>query len=73
MGLNMEIRWLSVEHGKPLAESIVSYMKKCWYLKLCEEPDPDKIMCLPYANRERLLMLGSYMYDQEVDRLRITR
>ena len=54
----------SVELGKPLAESTVWNMKKSWYLKLPEEPDPDKITYLPHVNRGRLLILGNY--DQEV-------
>ena len=49
-------------------------MKKAYYLKVCEEPDPDKITSLPRANRGRPLMLRTY--DQEValyiNSLRIT-
>ena len=63
-GNKAAISKFSVELGKPLAESTVRNMKKSWYLKLREEPDPDKITCLPRANRGRPLMLGSY--DQEV-------
>ena len=54
----------SAELGNPLAESTVRNMKKSWYLKLREEPDPDKITSFPHGNRGHPLMLGSY--DKEV-------
>ena len=63
-GNKVAISKFSVELGKPLAEITVRNMKRSWYLKLREEPDPDKITCLPRANRGRPLMPGSY--DQEV-------
>ena len=62
-GNKAAISKFSVELGKALAESTVRNMKS-WYLKLHEEPDPDKIMCLPRVNQGHPLLLGSY--DQEV-------
>ena len=61
-GNKAAISKFSAELCKPMADSTVGTMKKAYYLKLREEPQPNKITSLPYANRGHPLMLGSYKW-----------
>ena len=53
----------SRELGMNVSESSVRNMKKRYMQELLEQPDPDKIACLPHASRGRPLTLGQYDSD----------
>ena len=64
-GNKLVVDKLFQELGHPKSDNSVWNMKKVYLEKLKTEPDPAKIVSLPYASRGHPLMVGEF--DSEID------